>query len=95
LNLTFGTAVAYSRDMTQPRQIVPERTYLITRRALRRHYLLRPEYFINNLFVFFWAVLAAKYEIEIHAFSIPAVGALLAAPRDTQAGQALHLQLSR
>jgi putative transposase len=56
--------------MTQPRQIIPGRTYLITRRALRRYYLLRPEYFINNLFVFFWAVLAAKYGIEIHAFCI-------------------------
>jgi hypothetical protein len=64
--------------MTQPRQIEPERTHLVTRRALRRHYLLRPEYFINNLFVFFWAVLAAKYKIEIHAFSIPTVGAALA-----------------
>jgi putative transposase len=56
--------------MSQPRQIVPGSTYLITRRCLRRHYLLRPEYFINNLFIFLLAVLAAKYGIAVHAFCI-------------------------
>jgi len=49
---------------------LPGNTYLITRRCLRRHYLLRPEYFINNLFIFVLAVLAAKYGIAIHAFCL-------------------------
>jgi len=56
--------------MSHPRQIVPGNTYLITRRALRRHYLLRPEYLVNNLFIFFLAVLGAKYGIAINAFCI-------------------------
>jgi putative transposase len=56
--------------MSQPRQIVRGNTYLITRRALRRHYLLRPEYLVNNLFIFFLAVLGAKYGIGIIAFCI-------------------------
>jgi putative transposase len=56
--------------MSHPRQIVPGNTYLITRRALRRHYLLRPEYLVNNLFIFFLAVLGAKYGIGIIAFCI-------------------------
>jgi hypothetical protein len=53
--------------MSNPRQIVPGNTYLITRRALRRHYLLRPEYVVSNLFIFFLAVLGAKYGIAIKA----------------------------
>jgi len=56
--------------MSQPRQILPGSTYLVTRRALRRHYLLRPEFFINNLFVFVLAVLAAEYKIILHALSL-------------------------
>jgi putative transposase len=56
--------------MSQPRQILPASTYLVTRRCLRRHYLLRPEYFINNLFIFLLAVLGAKYGIMIHAFCL-------------------------
>jgi putative transposase len=56
--------------MTQPRQIVPSCTYLVTRRVLRRHYLLTPDFFINNLFVFFLAVLGAKYGITFHAFCL-------------------------
>jgi putative transposase len=62
--------VAFARRMTQPRQIVPGSTYLITRRVLRRHYLLTPDAFINNLFVFFLAVLGAKYGIVFHAFCL-------------------------
>lgn len=56
--------------MTQPRQIVPNCTYLVTRRILRRHYLLTPDFFVNNLFVFFLAVLGAKYGIFFHAFCV-------------------------
>jgi putative transposase len=56
--------------MSHPRQIVPGNTYLITRRALRRHYLLRPEYVVSNMFIFFLAVLGAKYGIAINAFCV-------------------------
>jgi putative transposase len=70
LSLGFGIQVASAPRMSQPRQILPRSTYLVTRRSLRRHYLLRPEYFVNNLFVFLLAVLAAKYSIAIHAFCV-------------------------
>ena len=56
--------------MSQPRQIIPGATYLITRRVLRRHYLLKPDFVVNNLFLFFLAVLSAKYGIAITAFCI-------------------------
>jgi REP element-mobilizing transposase RayT len=56
--------------MSHPRLVLPGNTYLVTRRCLRRHFLLRPEYFVNNLFVFLLAVLADKYEILINAFCI-------------------------
>ena len=62
--------VAFGWSMTQPRQILPDRTYLVTRRTLRRHYLLTPDYFVNNLFVFLLAVLAAKYHIVFHVFCL-------------------------
>jgi putative transposase len=39
--------VAFGWSMTQPRQILPDRTYLVTRRTLRRHYLLTPDFFVN------------------------------------------------
>jgi putative transposase len=65
-----GIPVAYYSAMSQPRQIVSGSTYLITRRALRRHYLLRPDYVVNNLFIFFFAVLGAKYGILLNAFCI-------------------------
>jgi putative transposase len=56
--------------VSQPRQIIPGNTYLISRRALRRHYLLRPEYVVSNLFIFFLAVFGAKYGFQINAFCI-------------------------
>jgi putative transposase len=70
LTRVSGMPVAHSPVMSHPRQIVPGNTYLITRRALRRHYLLRPEYLVSNLFIFFLAVLGAKYGIAINAFCI-------------------------
>ena len=54
--------------MTQPRQIVPGATYLITRRVLRRHFLLRPDADINQLLVYVLAISAARFGIQVHAF---------------------------
>ena len=56
--------------MSQPRQILPNRTYLVSRRALRRDYLLRPDRETNNLFIYLLAVLAAEYKIIVHAPSL-------------------------
>jgi putative transposase len=54
--------------MSQPRQIVPRRTYLITRRALRRHQLFRPDAVITQLILYILAVSSRRYGIEVHAF---------------------------
>ncbi|KYF81731.1 transposase [Sorangium cellulosum] len=53
--------------MSQPRDIAPGATYLITRRALRRHLLFRPDAAITQLLVYALAVSARRYNIEVHA----------------------------
>ncbi len=53
--------------MSQPREILPGATYLITRRILRRHHLLRPDATITQLLVYALAVSSRRYGIEVHA----------------------------
>ncbi|WP_437739622.1 transposase [Sorangium sp. So ce302] len=53
--------------MSQPRQIAPGATYLITRRVLRRHLLFRPDAAITQLLVYALAVSTHRYGIEVHA----------------------------
>src|SRR5262249_39081949 len=54
--------------MSQPRHILPGATYLITRRILRRHFLLRPDSAINQILLYVLAVSADLYGIQVHAF---------------------------
>ncbi|AUX39600.1 transposase [Sorangium cellulosum] len=54
--------------MSQPRQIVPGATYLLTRRVLRRHFLLRPDAAINQLLVYALSVSTRRYGVKVHAF---------------------------
>ncbi|WP_437603835.1 transposase [Sorangium sp. So ce590] len=53
--------------MSQPRAIAPGATYLLTRRVLRRHFLLRPDVAMNQLLVYALAVSARRYGVEVHA----------------------------
>src|SRR6185437_5455657 len=53
--------------MSQPRQIVPGTTYLITRRILRRHLLLRPDAAITQLLVYALGVSTRRFGVEVHA----------------------------
>ncbi|WP_437588177.1 transposase [Sorangium sp. So ce1000] len=53
--------------MSQPRAIVAGATYLLTRRALRRHFLFRPDAAITQLIVYALAVSAKRYGIRVHA----------------------------
>ncbi|XYH95904.1 transposase [Sorangium sp. So ce1128] len=53
--------------MSQPREIAPGATYLITRRIVRRHLLLRPDAAITQLLVYALAVSTRRYGIEVHA----------------------------
>jgi putative transposase len=61
-------AVAEEVGMSFARQIVPGRTYLITRRCTQRQFLLRPDEETNNAFVYCYAYAAAKTGIETVAF---------------------------
>ena len=56
--------------MSLPRQILPNKTYLLTRRCLGRRYLLRPDKRLNNLFVYCLTLAAQKYGIQLHAFTV-------------------------
>jgi putative transposase len=53
--------------MSQPRQIIPGTTYLLTRRVLRRHLLFRPDAAVTQLLVYTLAVSARRYGLEVHA----------------------------
>jgi REP element-mobilizing transposase RayT len=53
--------------MSLPRLIAPGTTYLLTRRALRRHLLFRPDAAITQLISYALAVSARRYGIEVHA----------------------------
>ncbi|WP_437988029.1 transposase [Sorangium sp. So ce117] len=53
--------------MSQPREIAPGATYLITRRVLRRHLLLRPDAALTQFLVYTLAVSTRRFGIEVHA----------------------------
>lgn len=53
--------------MSQPREIIPGATYLITRRTLRRHFLFRPDTAITQLIVYALAVSASRFGLQVHA----------------------------
>jgi putative transposase len=54
--------------MSQPRHILPGATYLITRRVLRRHFLLRPDSALTQILLYILAVSASLHGIQVHAF---------------------------
>ncbi|XYI01439.1 transposase [Sorangium sp. So ce1128] len=56
--------------MSQPRAIVPGATYLLTRRVLRRHFLLRPDSAITQLVIYTLAVSARRHGILVHALCV-------------------------
>jgi putative transposase len=54
--------------MSYPRNIVPGKTYLLTRRTMRRYFLLRPDEETKELIEFSLAVSAKLYGLDVHAF---------------------------
>jgi REP element-mobilizing transposase RayT len=56
--------------MTAPRQILPDATYLITRRCFDRMLLLRPSELVNALFEYVLAVKSREYGIRLHAYAV-------------------------
>lgn len=53
--------------MSAPRIVLPNSTVMVTRRTLRRHYLLAPDPAIRGLFVFTLALCAEKFGVLVHA----------------------------
>ncbi len=56
--------------MTAPRQILPETTYLVTRRCTQRQFLLKPSKTTNDVFLYLLAVAAQRFGIRVHAFCV-------------------------
>lgn len=56
--------------MTAPRQVLPDVTYLVTRRCLERQFLLRPGDTTNQTFLYVLAVAARRHHIRLHAFCV-------------------------
>ena len=53
--------------MSLPRRVLPNRTYLVTRRCVGRRFLLRPDDALNNAFVYCLAIAAKKHGVLVHA----------------------------
>ena len=54
--------------MTLPRRVLPNRTYLVTRRCSERRFFLRPDPVVVGLFEYLLAVACARHAIELHGF---------------------------
>ena len=58
--------------MSRPRAVLPNRTYIVTRRVVRRHFLLRPDRdgTMQQLYWYFTAVVAAQLGIQVHCAQV-------------------------
>jgi putative transposase len=53
--------------MTLPRCVLPNTTYLVTRRCIGRRFLLRPDPSINKVFTYCLARAVEKFGVDLHA----------------------------
>jgi hypothetical protein len=54
--------------MTVPRRVLPNRTYLITRRCSERRYFLRPDPQVTWIFEYLLALACERHGVELHGF---------------------------
>jgi REP element-mobilizing transposase RayT len=54
--------------MTVPRRVLPNRTYLITRRCSERRFFLRPDPQVTRIFEYLLAVACERHEVDLHGF---------------------------
>lgn len=54
--------------MTAARQIVPGRTYLLTRRCTQRQMLLRPAAAVEQIYLYCLGEASTRYQVTVHAF---------------------------
>jgi hypothetical protein len=57
-------------DMSQPRRVIPGQTVLITRRTLRRTFLLRPDAALNQIVLYLVAFFAHKFSMQVSAIQV-------------------------
>ena len=55
--------------MTMPRQVVPGRDYMITRRCSERRFFLRPDEETNQTFLYCLALAAQRAKVNVHFFN--------------------------
>lgn len=60
--------LGFTRAMSQARQVLPMATYLITRRTILRHMLLRPDPVMTQILLYLLAVAARRHGLQVHAF---------------------------
>ncbi len=60
-----GTAADTHRTMSHPRQVLPNRSYMITRRCTQRQFLLRPDAALNNAFIYCLPEAAQVHRIDV------------------------------
>src|SRR4051812_14242261 len=53
--------------MSLPRQVLPEATYLITRRVILRYMLLRPDRLMTQILLYLLASMARRHGVQVHA----------------------------
>jgi hypothetical protein len=58
------------KSVSYPRRILSGMTLMVTRRALRRTNLLRPDPELNNLYLYCLAVFSARFGIDPHNFTL-------------------------
>src|SRR4029079_3449373 len=51
--------------MSMPREVLPGRTYMITRRCTQRQFLMRPDRETNNAFIYCLAVAALRCRVRV------------------------------
>jgi REP element-mobilizing transposase RayT len=54
--------------MTTPRRVLPNRTYLITRRCSERRFFLRPDPQVTAIFEYLLALACERHGVELHGF---------------------------
>lgn len=56
--------------MTAPRQVLPGKTHLVTRRCSERRFFLRPSKSTNDIFLYVLAVATQRYKMRVHVVCV-------------------------
>ncbi|MDF1561795.1 MAG: transposase [Deltaproteobacteria bacterium] len=56
--------------MGKPRQVLPGKTYMVSRRCLLRMFLLRPSKKVNEVFLYCLAAAAERFGVAVHSFCV-------------------------